>query len=88
MKLTKTKLKQLIKEELAKLSEFEEPGPRGELDIHKISDDLVAADDAWARLFIAAEEARIDVSALKMAYLNLDKRDLITQIDAATTPRS
>ena len=85
MKITKQKLKQLIKEELAKLSEFEEREP---LDIHTISDELAQADDAYARLFILADQVGVDLSELKAAYQALPMSGVITQIELAATPRS
>ena len=85
MKLTKTKLKQLIKEELAKLSEFEEREP---LDIQTIADDLALADEAWNRMFLVAEEAGVDVSELKAAYRALPMAGTISRIELALTPRS
>ena len=101
MKLTKSKLKQLIKEELSQLLEsdrypsddepvdwledrrFEPDMPADPLDIQTIADDLAVADEAWNRMFLVAEKAGVDVSALKAAYRALPMAGTILKIELA-----
>ena len=105
MKLTKSKLKQLIKEELSQLLESDrypsddepvdwledrrfEPDmpnnmPSDPLDIQTIADDLAVADEAWNRMFLVAEKAGVDVSALKAAYRALPMAGTILKIELA-----
>lgn len=84
MKLTKTKLKRIIKEELNKLSEFEEREP---LDIQTIADDLALADEAWNRMFLLADQAGVDVSELEAAYRALPMAGTISRIELALAPK-
>jgi len=80
VKLTKSKLRQIVKKELSQLHESErypdDDEPLDWLEDRRFEPSMSAdpkdiqtiADDAWKRMSLVAEKAGVDVGAFKSAY--------------------